>query len=438
MTGIQSLEARAALGCVLAVIGYIAASTSAIHRITRRTFDRAANLAFILSRLIVFAIVFLALRLPVRGDIPAFYFSEAHWALQHWLPYRNFQSSYAPLHSFLDAGVISVWNSPLAIVLFAILVECLILPVWLRAARLFATESAVRIAAALYVSSAISLQFVTLDGQDNVVIALLLGLGVLALARQRETLSGFFVGLASVLIKFLAMLFAPAFLLATRRWPRWLIGFVAVVVLVYGSFTAMGSRIFYPLTAEGSLRTASDLPYVLESLAGYTPPAFVEDGLLAIVLLILIAVMLRARLRARPNTPMLRLVVFGCCSLNLALLIFSKKSWPPYLVLTLFPLCLLFGEGAHRRLRLACFAIFNVVAVTTHSIWATVFSQFLAEPFHRALFQRVPMTIVFLITQILLIAGYAWLLVESIDTMLAPTSALQNEPQPTKASIAAS
>jgi hypothetical protein len=347
--------------------------------------------------------------------------------MQHRLPYRDFPSSYSPLHSFLDAGLLLLWNSPIAIILFAILAECLILPVWLRAARLFASESAVRIAAVLYIASAISLQFVTIDGQDNVVIALLLGLGVLTLARPlsgaREALSGALVGFSAVLIKFLPLLFAPAFIFGARRWVRWLLGFVTVLVLGYGIFAAMHLPILYPLPAEGSLRTASDLPYLLESAAGYTPPAIVEDSLLALVLLLIVAVMLRARLRARAQTPLLHLVVFGCASLNLALLIFSKKSWPPYLVLTLFPLCLLFGEGSYRRLRLACFALFNIVAVTTHSIWATIFSQFLAEPFHHALAQRQPMAIVFLVTQILLVAGYVWLLIESIDMMLTPTAA---------------
>jgi hypothetical protein len=43
--------------------------------------------------------------------------------------------------------------------------------------------------------------------------------------------------------------------------------------------------------------------------------------------------------------------------------------------------------------------------------------------------QRQPMAWVFLITQILLIAGYAWLLVESIDTMLSPTSLINLKPK---------
>jgi len=433
MTGIQSLEARTALGSMFAIAGYIAASSSAIHRFTRRSFDRTVNIAFILSRLAIFLGVFFALHLPVRGDIPAFYFPEAHWLLQHQLPYRDFPSSYAPLHSFLGSGLLLLWNSPIAIILFAILAEFLILPIWLRAARLFASESAVRVAAVLYLTSSISLQFVTIDGQDNVIIAVLLGVGVLALARRREALSGALVGFSAVLIKFLPILFAPAFILAARRWLRCLFGFIAVLIIGYGVFAAMHLPIFYPLSVEGGQRTASDLPYLLESLANYTPPTLVENSLLAIVLGILIAVMVRARVRSRTETPLLRLAVFGCSSLNLALLIFSKESWPPYLVLTLFPLCLLLGEGGYRPVRLACFALFNVVAVTTHSIWATIFSQFLAQPFHHALFAHQRMAWLFLITQVLLVAGYAWLLIESIDAMLSPTSPLIREvPQPTK------
>ncbi len=421
MTGVQSLEARTALGSAFAIAGFFAASASAIHSPSRRTFDRSIVISFILSRFAVFFGVFFALHLPVRGDVPAFYVPEAHSLLQHQLPYRDFQSSYAPLHTFLDAALLRLWNSPLAVILFAILVEFLILPVWLRAARLFASERAVRIAAVLYVASAISLQFVTIDGQDNVVTAVLLGLAVLAIARQRDALSGALLAFSSVLIKFLSMLFAPAFILAARHWLRWLIGFVIVIIAGYGAFALLHLPILEPLSREGGLRTASDLPYLLESAAGHTAPTKFEDGLLGLVLLVVIAVMLRARLRAADEAPLLRLAVFGCASLNLALLVFSKKSWPPYLVITLFPLCLLLGEGTRQRLRLACFALFNVIAVTTHSIWATIFGQFLAEPFHHALAQRQSMAIVFLLTQILLVAGYAWLLIESIDAMLSPT-----------------
>jgi hypothetical protein len=424
LTGIQSLEARAALGCIFAAAGYVAASSPGIQRESRERFDRAVNAAFIVSRVAVYLAAFFVLRLPVRGDIAAYYFPEAHLLMRHELPYRDFASSYGPLHTYLDAAVLLVWNSPLAIILFAILVECLILPVWMRVARLFAPESAVRIAAVLYVASAISLQFVTIDGQDNVVIALLLGLGILAIARERDALSGVLVGFSAVLVKFLSLLFAPAFVLASRRWLLWLLGFAAVLVVGYGAFALQHLPILYPLSAEGSLRTASDLPYVVESIAGFTPPMVFEDGLLALALLAVTGLMLQARMRRLDAAARVRLAVFGCASLNMALLIFSKKSWPPYLVLTLFPLGLLMGRTSWRRARLACFALFNVVAVTSHSIWATVFRQFLAGPLHEALGRGEPMAWFFWATQILLVAGYAWLLVESLQAIRRPDAAL--------------
>lgn len=422
MTGMQSLEARTALGCAFAAAGYAAATSPSIHRGAREHFNRVVNVVFIVSRLVVYLAAFFVLRLPVRGDIPSFYVPEAHLLMQHLLPYRDFACDYAPLHPYLDAAVLFVWNSPLAIILFAILVECLILPVWMRVARLFAPESAVRIAAVLYVASAISLQFVTIDGQDNVVIALLLGLGVLAMARQREAISGALVAFGAVVVKFLPLLFVPAFVLGARRWLRWIAGFAIVMLVGYGVFALIGLPILFPVHAEGGLHTASDLPYVLESLAGFTPPSVVEDGLLGVTLLAVVGLMLRARLRRPGKAVMLRMIVFGCVVLNLTLLIFSKKSWPPYLVFTLFPLCLLMGGGVRQRLRLAGFAVFNVVAVTSHSIWATVFGQFLAQPFHHELVQLRPMAIVFLETQILLVAGYAWLLIESVDMMLNPAT----------------
>jgi hypothetical protein len=50
LTGIQSLEARTALGSFVAVVGYILGSGRWIHRGTQKSFDRAINLAFVASR----------------------------------------------------------------------------------------------------------------------------------------------------------------------------------------------------------------------------------------------------------------------------------------------------------------------------------------------------------------------------------------------------
>ena len=421
MTGIQSLEARTALGGLVAIGSYIGASSRWIHRGTQNHFDRLVNLAFIASRLGLYILVYFILHLAVRGDVPTFYVEPARAALQHQLPYIGYSTSYAPLHATLDGGLLLLWNSPLVIILFAVVAECFVLPVWLRVSRLFLSEETVRIAAVLYLFSSISIQFVTIDGQDNAVLEVLLGLSLLLLARYRALLSGAVLAAGAVVIKFLPLLFAPAFFLASIKRLRWLVGFATVLIVGYGYFVLRHVPILFPFRLEHGSRTASDLPYVIEAIVNHTPPNIAEDLTFGIALLIIFALLARLGFRRPSRNASLHAITFGCVALNLALLLFSRKSWPDYIVLTLFPLGLLFGQGDRRRLRLALFAAFNVIAVTTHSIWATIFSQFLAEPLHHALMQRQPMAWIFLVSQILLVAGYAWLLIESIDAMLSPT-----------------
>ncbi|HEY4008607.1 MAG TPA: hypothetical protein VGM11_00530, partial [Acidobacteriaceae bacterium] len=137
MTGTQSLEARAALGGFFALASYITASSAWIHRGTRKSFDRAVNIAFVASRFGLYILVFLVLHFAVRGDVPTFYVLPARAALLHKLPYIDYPTSYAPLHATLDGGLLLLWNSPLVIILFAIVAECFLLPVWMRLSRQF-------------------------------------------------------------------------------------------------------------------------------------------------------------------------------------------------------------------------------------------------------------------------------------------------------------
>jgi len=221
LTGIQSLEARAALGSIFAAASYILGSGRWIHRSPQKSFDRAVNLAFIASRLGLYILVYFILHLGVRGDIPGFYVEPARAALQGALPYIGYSTSYAPLHAPLDACLLLLWNSPLVIILFSIIAECFVLPVWLRVSRLFLSEETVRIAAVLYLASALSVQFVTIDGQDNAVLEVLLGFSLLLLARYRALLSGAVLAAGAVVIKFLPLLFAPAFFIVAARRFRW-------------------------------------------------------------------------------------------------------------------------------------------------------------------------------------------------------------------------
>jgi hypothetical protein len=111
----------------------------------------------------------------------------------------------------------------------------------------------------------------------------------------------------------------------------------------------------------------------------------------------------------------MRIIAFGTCALTLALLLFAKKSWPPYLMLTLFPLCLLppSGGGGSSRPRLSLYAIFSLVAVTEHSVWASLLGECSSADLHQAILAHTQAAL-FLPLELLLLAGYGWLLYESL------------------------
>lgn len=410
MTGEQTLLARGVLGVVSAGAGWALVVWGWPQRAARGEFDRAFYSAFVLSRLGLFVLVFALLRVPVRGDVAGYYVPEGLAVLDGLLPYRDFESSYAPLHGFLDAAILRVWNSPLALILFALLAEAVALPLWMGLARRVRPEATVRRALLLYLASAISLQFCVLDGQDNVVIALLLAAGMLLTVMRRDLLAGALVGLSAVAVKVIPLGFVPVLFAATpRRW-RWAAGLLAVVGVGYGAFARlMGVRVLMPLGREGDLKSAGDLPYVIEAVTGWTLPGVVSWLMLAVACG---AVLLRVwRLVRRLGTTEARVegMLFGVTGTTLALELFSKKSWPPYLMLVLFPLLLVVASDG-RRWVVAAMGGFGVVALVEHSYWATVLHQLAAADFHAGLLRGDVRCFVFLGLEWLLLVGYGWLL----------------------------
>jgi hypothetical protein len=413
MTGTETLLARSILGVFAGGLGLWAVFVQRFREGSSQSFDRLASLALAISRLGLYGLAFLVLRLRARGDIPAFYITEGLAVLRGALPYRDFPSSYAPLHPYLDGSLLYFWRSPLAIILFAILVELAAFPLWLRLGRRMASEQAVRTAAILYLFSPISLQYVAIDGQDNVLIAGFLALGIWALYRERTALSGVAVALGIVLVKFLPLLYVPAFVLVTKRRLRWFGAFTLALLAGYGGFAWLHLPLLAPLVAEGNMKSAGNLPYLVELVFGVSMPGMVEDTAVLLVLAGVIGLVVRGVIRA-PQRLQLGTLTFALTAETLAVVLLAKKSWPAYLMLLLFPVCLSMGVGPMRRFRLAVFQVFSVVAVVEHSVWSSMLAQPTALVSHAALRAGSAMTLAFLLLQVGLVAGYVWLFSESI------------------------
>ncbi len=426
MTGTHSLLARTALGSVVAIACAAAISTRRLFSLPRASFDRLVVSGMVVSRLAVYSLVFFVLRIEPRGDIPGAYTPEGFAAVNGLLVYRDYPSSYAPLHPYLDGAIFHLWPSPRALILFALLAELAILPIWLRAGRQFLSERNVRMSSLLYLLSPLSLQYVTIDGQDNVVVAVLLGLAILLLVRGRALLSGISAGLTIALFKFLPLLYVPSFFLAAerRRW-RWLLALLLPVVLVYGTFVLLHAPITVPLTREGSLRKAGNLPFLVETFAGRLLPTRFWDGLVLVVLALILLSVVQTMRNASPAVR-LRVLTFSMPAITWALLLFSKKSWPPYLLLTFFPVCLVVSNGpAWKRF---VFLLFSLVALVEHSFWSVLLHEPTALEFHHAVFAGRRVALELLLLELLQVLGYVWLLAESVQHIFGARAAALAEP----------
>lgn len=429
MTGEQTLLARGILAVASALASVALVRWSWPQRLARPEFDRVLYTLFLSSRFGLFLLVFVVLRIPVRGDVIGYYVPEGLAAMHGLLPYRDFESSYAPLHGFLDAVVLRVWNSPRALILFALLAESAALPLWLRLARRIRPEQTVRRAALLYLASAISLQFCALDGQDNVIIALLLATSIGLTTLGRDLLAGALVGLSAVAVKVIPLGYVPVLFAAAPRRLRWTAGLVAVVGLGYGAFARqVGTAVLMPLSREGDLKSAGDLPYVVEALTGRTLPGAVSTLLLAVASIAILARVILIVRRSGVTATRVQAMLFGITATTLALELFSKKSWPPYLMLVLFPLLLSVAAAASVWATVAIGA-FGVVALVEHSYWATVLHQFEAPAFHAGLLHGDGRCFVFLLLELLLLCGYGWLLAMSWRAMDGAVSAATNPPR---------
>ncbi len=439
MTGTQTFEARTALGLAAAVATLAAVRFRPAFRATARDFDRVYLAVFASTRLLLFAVTFLVLRLPVRGDLPSYYLQEAWWRLAGGVPYRTFPSSYAPLSSFLYAAVYSIHRSPLTLVLFAIVAEIAAAWVWLRVLDGVAPEHTARTAALLCLFHPISLQYVTIDGQNNVLISLFLALAFLALLRGRPATSGALIGASIAVVKFLPLLFTPAFVLYARRQGfAWAVACSTVILLVYGYFLlALRAPVFDVFSREGDLKTAGGLPYLVESISGRDFHLKLWDRLLLLVLAALVVRVAVLAWRAsslssaaqtiatqtiaaqtrgtQTRATQTRATLFSLGAFLLALMALAKKTWPTYSLMLLFPLALAVAATAARprgwlqRSAIALFAVFGVLSVTVHSFWASILNQAPFSELHASLRAGQLSAWVLLLLEVALSAAYAWL-----------------------------
>jgi hypothetical protein len=383
----------------------------------RRTHDLAMISIVAVTRFGLFVVIFLWLGIPPRSDVTVYY-SEAVAALHGQIPLVDIHTAYGPLFDEIAAAIVAGWNTPVALVFVAVLLEVLSFPIWLRVARMAFTEMQTRRAAALYALNPLAITTVVIAGQNHVGISLLLALSLLEMLKGRESWSGMYLGFSIIGINFLSLLFAPILFLAARRRIIWAVSFLIFPIAGYGAVTMLGAHPFDQVVFHAYYSSSGNLPFLL-SAGGLmlTGPhlRLITD---VVAFLALCGIFLAAlRCFGLPDAP--RVVLF-CGFVLLVMLILSPKAFASYLIIALFPICLVIACQERQRLPEIVFLGVCGLATLEPSLWFRWMNETGLDPLlGYSLPPHVtrPHVVLFFLCELLLVGGYVWLLVMTWHAM---------------------
>ena len=396
------LKAVIATACAGAAI--LAARSPAIDRLSWRDFDRLSLIALLASRLGLFVVVFLLAGMEPTSDVETVYYPQALAALHGAIPYRDFVTSYAPLFPYLAALPVAIWRSAKALVLFAILAEVLNCLIWRTIARTVLDAHRARLAVVLYVCSPIALLNVALDGQNQVLVSLLIGGSILALARKRYVLAGALFGFAFGAVKFLAALAAPPIWAAAGSRRRWSAAALIAIAAIYGAAAAAGADILMPARINVGLETSGNLPYLLAWATGVRLAPEMVQAVLAAAYIGLAAAMLALH----KKSPGAFDVSGWIAAFLLVFMTLSPKSFTNYIEMFLCPLMIAVVPLLSRARSILLFAGFEVAAALEPSLWFRWMAQGdLSSAVHSAAgILATGRVVTFVLTDLVLVISY--------------------------------
>jgi hypothetical protein len=369
----RNLLLRFIFGGLLAILSFLVARWKISGKLadwTKRQFDVYLVASYAACHFLFFFTAFFVLHQKPWADLVGVYVPQAHAVMSGLFPYRDFSSSYAPLNPYLDALILRVHDSPLSILVFQIVCDILSVPFWIRFLRRFMNEMTVRKAALLYFVQPLVAWEICIDGKNQGMVALFLGIAFWAMAR-REMVSGLSLSFTWIFVKFLPMMFVPTFFVAARKRATWLVTVVVPTVLVYGGFILAKADVTAGARRESNLVTPQNLPYLIGALTGYSFPEMVLSLLLLAAMGAALVAAVRAQMRAKDESAKLWAAALGTQLILLTFLIVNRKSDTSYLAMCFFLLCAFaaFDADRGRRTMSVLYVLLSWLSLPIASFW---------------------------------------------------------------------
>lgn len=343
-----------------------------IEHLSNAKFQKYFWLFWGVSRVGIFTLFYFILQWEVTGDVIGYYYPQAQAVLSGAHIYQDFPSSYAPLFPYVLAIITGWWNTPLVIILLAIIMEALTLICWQKAAPRINGKEIFRIASFLYLTAPLVLLNISVNGQNQIWIAAFIALSVLLVLNKKDFWAGLAFSGSLIFVKFLALLFLPVLFFLARNRIKWSMGFLLLPLLVYGFLIFQGQDILVPIKAEAMLTSAGNIPYIVTSFLGIRNGLLIENSYVQLFFYAILLIFLSGIILLLFSNRRLTQVKYFPATLTLFLSLFlllSNKSQTSYLVIGWFPVCLLLAKDGITKARACLFLVLSTLTILEPAFW---------------------------------------------------------------------
>ena len=401
------------IGITLPIMALYLCRLGFVLRISSREFKVLLISVSFLLRITLFIVSFFVLKLGAQSDVLV-YADLANLLLAGNIPGATpeFPVHYGPLFYYLAALPLLKWSSPEAIVAFFLVIDVLAILCWHEVALKCAEESVARKSSLLYAFFPLGVVTAGTGGNNDIIIGLVIPLALLAAFMGRHALSGLLVAVGLLAAKFLVLLQAPLIFIYARLSSLWLVVFFSVSIGCYALFYVLGTDIVGGVLFHAGHNSSGNLPFLLEGLLGELYGQFFIKEISSIIgILLIIGVYIYVLVRR----PVKLLITVGLCGAILLLaMIFSSKSFPHYLVTSIYGIFLLESMRAKVILHYPLLLLFGALTTIESSLW---FRWYASEPLSKILSLGnldYPRLILFISVEFLLIGVYILLAYRAI------------------------
>ncbi|TAG55526.1 MAG: hypothetical protein EAZ27_06830 [Cytophagales bacterium] len=329
-------------------------------------FSKFKNLGyytFLFSRLILFYTIYIYLGYEVQSDVKGFFLLQANDAIKLKIVYRDYDSFYNPLFSYLLGIVIFCFKNPISIVFFMILVEFIGL---IFTEKLFKDNDCnINNKILIYSLLPAPLIFVVIGGQEDCWMWSFLCVFIIFFKMENKFLLGISLGVAFLFTKLLLILFVIILFIKEKKRFELALGFAIITIPIYGFLLLNGADILVPLKESNSIYAPNLWTVFYPVFNGNLPIYSSYISYFAILVAVFGALFLYSYSESK-RKPILDYVFYWTICYIL-LVLFSKKSLGNYILIYLLPF--IFYIDLEKKSNIIFLLALNFVAVIQPSLW---------------------------------------------------------------------